>query len=236
VHDRQRPTAEQREHVDIGRPAMLRRITVVAAVVLAPAGAGCADTSECRVVETRTLADAEKSTQGTSASEVLWMAKAHTGAFTWDLTLDGQNPTNGDPEAMVTVEVAVERAPGKVRHVVTEQVGSTEQASACGASLYVPVRLSITTSDGSLHDEFAGDLVFGVERPGVPWIRVTFAFEELNGALRPTRAGSSGEVHAEFGAAPRGSIAVVHEAREDGSAIENWSMAGRWGDVPGFEE
>ncbi|MCY1059558.1 hypothetical protein [Nannocystis sp. SCPEA4] len=199
--------------------------------MLAPAGAGCADTSECRVVESRTLADAEKSPQGTSASEVLGMAKAHTGAFIWDLTLDGQNPTNGDPEAMVTVEVAVERAAGKVRHVVTEQVGSTEQGSNCGANLYVPIRLAITTSDGSLHDEFAGDLVFGAERPGVPWIGVPFAFEELSGALRPTRAGSSGEVFAAFGPAPRGTIAVVHEAREDGSAIENWSIAGHWGDV-----
>ncbi|MBZ5711886.1 hypothetical protein [Nannocystis pusilla] len=232
MRDRQRPTAEPREHVDIGRPVMLRRITAVAAVVLASAGAGCADTSECRVVETRTLADAEKSPQGTSASEVLGLAMAHTGAFTWDLTPDGQNPTNGDPGAMLMVAVAVERAAGEVRHVVTEQVGSTEQASACGASLYVPVRLSITTSDAALQDEFAGDLVFGAERPGVPWIRVPFAFEELRGGLRPTRAGSSGEVYAEFGAAPRGWIAVLHEARADESAGEAWSMAGHWGDVP----
>lgn len=240
MRDRHRPTADPREHVDIDPASLLRRITArlagVAAATLAFAVAGCVDTAECRVVETRTLADAEKSPQGTSGAEVLAMAMAHTAAFTWQLAPDGDNPTNGDPQAMVTVEVTVERAAGAVRHEVTEQVGSTEQDSGCGASLYVPVRLSITTSDGALQDAFTGDLVFGAERPGVAWFHAPFAFAELRGALRPTRAGSSGEVDVEFGAAPRGSIAVVHETREGNSAIEAWSMAGQWGDAPVDEE
>jgi hypothetical protein len=191
-----------------------------------------AGASRCEVVESRTLADDEASPQGISALDVLELAQPHLFALSWVRAPDGQNPTNADPDAMVSVDVAIERAPGAVRHVVTEQTGSAEDDAGCGPNLYIPVRLRITTSDGALRDTFTGDLVHGAERPGVSWITAPFAFDDLSGTLRPTTAGASGEAHVEFTAEPRGWIAVLDEARGQDAATESWVMAGYWGNVP----
>ncbi|WAS95124.1 hypothetical protein [Nannocystis punicea] len=208
-------------------------LALLYAVGLLPACS--AGTSSCEVVESRTLADDEASPEGMSALDVLELTQPHLLALSWLRTPDGQNPTNADPDATVSVDVAIERAPGAVRHVVTEQTGSTEENAHCGANLYIPVRLTITTSDGALQDSFTGDLVHGAERPGAPWIIARFEFADLSGTLRPTAAGASGEVHVEFAAEPRGWIAVRDEVRGQDAVTESWVMAGSWGDVPPLE-
>jgi len=217
-------------HITPGLTRVAAAALLVAGVASAAAGCG-GEAGGCQVIATTMLADPEKSPQGMSGAEVLALAIAHETGFTWRRTLDGDNPTNADPEAMVTVAVTVERGEGAVRHVVSEQQGSTEEDAGCGASLYVPIRLRVTTSDGALDDVFAGDLVFGAELPGVAWITATFAFDELAGGLRPTMAGASGEVQVEFADPPRGWIAVRHEVRDDVSVSETWALAGHWGPV-----
>ncbi|PCC72020.1 hypothetical protein SAMN02745121_08250 [Nannocystis exedens] len=189
----------------------------------------------CEVVETKTLADDEASPQGMSALDVLALAQPHEAAFQWDLTADGDNPTNADPQVATSVSVTVERGPGDVRYVVTEQRGDTEEDAGCGPSLYVPIRLRIVTGDGALDDTFTGDLVYGAEKPGIAWITAAFAFDDLAGTLRPSVSGSAGEVHVEFGAEPRGWIAVRDETQGANAVTEAWAMAGHWGDVPPLE-
>ncbi|WP_434420077.1 hypothetical protein [Nannocystis pusilla] len=212
-----------------------RRISseLAALLCLAILSPACSpEASSCEVVETKTLADDEASPQGMSALDVLAMAQPHQAAFLWDLTPDGENPTNADPHVATSVDVTVERGAGNVRYVVTEQHGDTEEDAHCGPNLYVPIRLKIVTGDGALNDTFTGDLVYGVERPGIPRISVGFAFDDLAGTLRPTVAGAEGEVYVEFGAEPRGWIAVRHESQDAIAASETWAMAGHWGDVP----
>jgi hypothetical protein len=109
---------------------------------------------------------------------------------------------------------------------------SSELAALLCLAVLSPACSSEAGGDGALNDTFTGDLVYGAERPGLPWISVEFAFDDLAGTLRPTVSGAAGEVYVEFGAEPRGWIAVRHETQDAIAASETWAMAGHWGDVP----
>jgi len=205
--------------------------TFTALLIGAASPLGCkSESGECQVVSSMTLTDDEKSPSGTSPAELLQLSKPENAAFLWDLGLDGSNPTNAGIEEEVSVAVTTERASGSAQYVVTEQVGNTEQDGNCGPSLHVPVRLSLTTSDGALEEAFEADLILRYAT-GVASFDSSFAFEDLNGWLTPVAAGADGEVHAEFGEEVRGWVAVVVTLTSDGAARENWTMAGHWGDV-----
>jgi hypothetical protein len=194
--------------------------------------AACSDESEaCEVVETQMLGDDEMSPEGVSGTEVLSMATPVALPFEWDANPSGEPPTNAMPGTTTEVNLALERGEGSVRRVVTEQVGTTEQNSSCGPTLFVPVRVRMTTVDGALDEVVEGDVAFGAALPGIPTFDATFAFDELVGWLRSTSADAGGELHAELGVGSRGWIGVTREESSGDSASEGWVMAGHWGEV-----
>jgi len=194
---------------------------------------GCEAEGEiCEVVERRTLADDEDSPEGMSALDVLALAEPSEPMFQWDLTQDNQEHTNADPEATVSINLQVERGAGDVSYLVTEQSGTNEVDGNCGASLSVPVRLHMSTSDGGLDEEvFEDNLVYEFRQTGTAWIKRDFDFESLNGWLRPIEERATGQVYAEFGNSERGWIGVQIVTRHDNSVSEGSELAGHWGDV-----
>lgn len=186
----------------------------------------CKSSSRCEEISEVDLADDEATPEGMTADDVIATTSTpHTAAFRWAAGL-----SNAVPADSTTVTVSVSRLPSPARHLVTEQVGNTEDDLDCGSSLIVPIRLRLETSDGALDDDFEADLVADL-RSGVPSSAELFLdldFDELAGTLRPIEPGF-GELFVRFGSSERGDLGLRVERRDGGNAVESFRSLGGWG-------
>jgi hypothetical protein len=205
----------QRRHVHA-----LALATCAAGLVLA-----CSTPARCEEISDVELADGEATHEGMTADDVMVMTNTpHVSPFAWTAEL-----SNAVADDSTTVMISVSRLTSPAHHLVTEQVGDTKQDENCGASLVVPIRLRLETSDGGLDDSFDGDLVADL-RGGIPSsvsFFVDLDYDELIGSVRPIESGA-GELSVRFGASEVGDLGLSTVRRDGGNVEEQFRSLGGW--------
>lgn len=139
--------------------------------VIATYGVGCGNSDvgeECASVR-EPLADNAPSTTGFSANEVLaWATGTQHFEGMWSM-----------PPADLSWSAAPE--PVQVNVTLSRRAGTAEELTVCGAALSIPVTLQITTSDGSLRETLATELL--ATSKDAARLRIETTFKKLQGTL-----------------------------------------------------